>query len=177
MANTYVYIASGTVGSGDAASIEFTGIPQTYTDLLLSMSLRGNQNQIYHAATIRFNGGTANYSSTEIQSDGTSATSANRSSVGSAMYGLNAAGTAATANTFSNGQIYIPNYAGAANKSVSIDHVSENNATESYIGALAGLGTATAGSAITSISLIPLASHGTAWKQHSTAYLYGISNS
>jgi hypothetical protein len=38
----YNLIATTTVGSGGAASIDFTGIPQTYTDLFLVSSLRSN---------------------------------------------------------------------------------------------------------------------------------------
>ena len=40
MANTYTLIASSTAGSGGAAYIEFTSIPNTYTDLLVMLSLR-----------------------------------------------------------------------------------------------------------------------------------------
>ena len=34
MATTFFKIASATVGSGGASSIDFTSIPQTYTDLV-----------------------------------------------------------------------------------------------------------------------------------------------
>ena len=37
MANTYVAIATVTVGSGGAASIDFTSIPATYTDLVVKL--------------------------------------------------------------------------------------------------------------------------------------------
>jgi hypothetical protein len=37
MATTYEAIATVEVGSGGAADIEFTSIPQTYTDLLCSL--------------------------------------------------------------------------------------------------------------------------------------------
>jgi hypothetical protein len=40
MANTYEIISSVTVGAGGAAYIEFTNIPQTYTDLNLVFSGR-----------------------------------------------------------------------------------------------------------------------------------------
>jgi hypothetical protein len=38
MAATYKLIETVTVGSGGAANIEFTSIPQTYTDLKLVIS-------------------------------------------------------------------------------------------------------------------------------------------
>ena len=40
MAVTHNLISTITVGSGGAASIDFTSIPQTYTDLLVKISLR-----------------------------------------------------------------------------------------------------------------------------------------
>jgi hypothetical protein len=40
MANTYSLIATQTVGSGGAATIIFSGIPQTFTDLILYTSTR-----------------------------------------------------------------------------------------------------------------------------------------
>jgi hypothetical protein len=47
--------------------------------------------------------------------------------------------------------MYIPNYAGSSNKSVSIDAVTENNATAAEANLVAGLWSSTA--AITSITL------------------------
>ena len=44
MATTYTLISSVTVGSGGAASIEFTSIPSTYTDLVLKLSARSSRN-------------------------------------------------------------------------------------------------------------------------------------
>jgi hypothetical protein len=77
-----------------------------------------------------------------------------------------------TANTFGNGEIYIPNYAGSTQKSVSADAVAENNsATYIYSALNAGLWTGTA--AITSIKLL-IPSYN--FVQYSTAYLYGVSN-
>jgi len=38
-----VAIQTVTVGSGGAANIEFTSIPQTYTDLVVVLSLRNNR--------------------------------------------------------------------------------------------------------------------------------------
>ena len=77
----------------------------------------------------------------------------------------------ATASTFGNAEIYIPNYASSNNKSVSADFVSETNAADAIFGLTAGLWANT--SAITSIKLTPAA----AFAQYSTATLYGIKNS
>ena len=43
MANTYVLISSSTVGSGGAASIDFSSIPATYTDLVLKLCMTNTQ--------------------------------------------------------------------------------------------------------------------------------------
>ena len=40
MANTFEQITTVTVGSGGASSIDFTSIPQTYTDLVIKTSAR-----------------------------------------------------------------------------------------------------------------------------------------
>ena len=73
-----------------------------------------------------------------------------------------------TANTFTNNQIYIPNYAGSTNKSVSIESVVENNSSDNMMNILAGLWSNTA--AITTITFLPDAN----WVAGSTISLYGI---
>jgi hypothetical protein len=78
----------------------------------------------------------------------------------------------ATSNTFGNTSVYIPNYAGSNFKSISIDGVTENNATAALQFFNAGLFKST--SAITSISLT--AYNFASYVQYSTADLYGISN-
>jgi hypothetical protein len=72
-----------------------------------------------------------------------------------------------TASTFGNLSIYIPNYAGSADKNFSVDTVSENNATTAYTQIFTGVWANTA--AITQITL-SLAN----FAQYSNAYLYGI---
>jgi hypothetical protein len=105
-----------------------------------------------------------------IKGDGSSASSSNAGSV-SAIYGYGSNNPAgATANTFSNADIYIPNYTSSNAKSVSVDGVTENNATEASATLTAGLSTDTA--AITSITVIALSSGTIA--TNSTFTLYGI---
>jgi hypothetical protein len=81
-----------------------------------------------------------------------------------------AASTANTASTFGNCSIYIPNYAGSTNKSMSIEGASESNHSGAGIGAAACLWSSTA--AITAIKLFPY--HGSNWKSGSSFFLYGI---
>ncbi len=80
--------------------------------------------------------------------------------------------TTITANTFSNVELYIPNYTSNNYKSISQDQVRENNSTTNTNSLMALLWSDT--SAINQITLIPFSS-GT-FDQYSTAYLYGISN-
>ena len=165
MATTFTLISSVTVGSGGAATIDFTSIPQTYTDLVVSTSLRSNVTGGY--VNISFNSNTTGYTNRYIQGSGSTATSANN--VGRFADISNYSGD--TASTFSNGQIYIPNYTSSNNKSYSSDTANENNATQAYMYLIAGLWSNT--SAITSIQLSPSSGN---FVQYSTAYLYGISN-
>jgi len=170
MANTFEAIATVTVGSGGAANIEFTSIPQTYTDLLVKASVRdARTGDIFSNLLIRFNGSSSNLSARRLFGNGTSAASSAPSS--SIVTVLN--GPLSTSNTFSSGEFYIPNYTSANNKSVSTDIVTENNATESYQELNAGLWSDS--SAITSITL--LSNYSVNLVQYSTATLYGIKNS
>jgi len=174
MANTYIAIATVTVGSGGAANIEFTSIPQTYTDLVLMTSLRSTDTASnWGAAGIRFNGDSgSNYYAIELYGTGSAAGSGGGSASTSLNAGRpNANGT--TANTFSNATLYIPNYTSSNQKSTSEDSVTENNATAALSPLVAGRWTGS--SAITSMVLTP--SGGFSWMQYSTATLYGIKNS
>jgi hypothetical protein len=173
MANTYTLISSVTVGSGGQSSIDFTSIPSTYTDLQVLTSLRTNRaSAVRDVAKIQFNGNTgSNYSEIELYGNGTAASTSSATSQTSARCGYPTASTA-TANTFSNDSIYIPNYLSSNNKSFSVDSVAETNATATDMVLIAGLWAQTA--AITSIKIFP--AFGTSFDQYSTAYLYGISN-
>jgi len=167
MAITYKKIASSTVGAGGAASIEFTSIPGTYTDLVILYSSRsaGNITGSW-SCKWSFNGSTTSYTTRGIFGDGSSPSSSGTSDT----YGGYHNNSTATASTFGNGSIYVPNYAGSTNKSYSIDAVAENNATGGYASLLAGLRSNTA--AITSIKLEDY--NGNNLAQYSTATLYGI---
>jgi hypothetical protein len=171
MANTFELIASSTVGVLGATSIDFTSIPSTYTDLCLKVSTRHNGASTANAMLMTFNSNTTGYTARFIEGAGSGTPS---SSSVSARYGGLDVGASATSSTFSNTEIYIPNYAGSTNKSYSVDSVAENNATVGIQWLLAGLWSNTA--AITSITLQPdnaLRSY----VQFSTAYLYGIKSS
>ena len=169
MADTFVKIATVTVGAGGAASISFSSIPSTYTDLCLKWSVRSTTTGSESAAQyLTFNGVNTSFSFKRLRGTGSAADSFSESV--STLYGT-ATAAGATASTFSNGEIYIPNYAGSNNKSYSVDSVTENNATTAIAVMFAGLRTNT--DAITSIGFTTDAN----FAQYSTATLYGIKNS
>jgi hypothetical protein len=166
---TYTLIASSTVGSGGSAAIDFTSIPSTYTDLCIVASVRFANSFITQALAVKFNTLTTNQSVRLLYGTGSAAGSYTDTTVFGSANANNS-----TANTFGNFQLYIPNYAGSNNKSMSIDAVVENNATASSQDLNAALWSASA--AINAISLYNYGST-TTLMQYSTAYLYGIVSS
>lgn len=168
---TYKLIASVTVGSGGLAEIEFTSIPATYTDLALHLSLRdGTQAAVLLNCRLEINSaGTFNTTNRWLRGSGSAVASGSGTNI-SILY----PGTSATASTFGNAQVYFPNYSNTSvKKSFSVDCVTENNATEAYTWLAAGL--YDFNTAISSISINADTSN--VFAQHSTATLYGISNS
>ena len=170
MATTYTLISSVTVGSGGAAAIEFTSIPADYTDLLVKLSARSSRSAaVAEEFLLTFNNNGSSYSEKQLRGDGSSAISQTFS--GSSIQQVAQPGAGATASVFGNWEFYIPNYAGSNNKSISLDGVTENNATQAYTYLEAGLWANSA--AITSIKFSAGAYLAV---EYSTAYLYGISN-
>ena len=168
MANTYKLISSVTVGGGGAATMTFSSIPQTYTDLLVRVSAR-NTNTSGSGLNMRFNSISSTYSGKYLEGDGASASSGSTTTSYFAAGNVNTSNN--TASTFASTDVYIPNYTGSTNKSGSVESVYENNATTAYITMIAGLLSNTA--AITQIDITPSAN---TFVQYTTAYLYGISN-
>jgi hypothetical protein len=171
MANTYIQIGSTvTVGSGGAATITFSSIPATYTDLLLVASLRSDKPAFgFSNYSLSINGSTSTFTTRYLEGSGSAATAGSTTTGGSG----NINGPTSTASTFSNTQFYFPNYTSSANKSYSLDHVTEANATTAWMDLIAGLWSTT--SAITSLTLTE--GNSSVFSQYSTATLYGIKNS
>ena len=174
MANTYTLISSVTVGAGGAAEIVLSSIPSTYTDLQLVFSVRSS----YAANRMNFNGqfnaSTSGYSYKNLSGDGGTASSGNNIIGTSAFYIGEMTAASSTANTFTNGALYIPNYTSSNYKSASVDEVNEANTTTSVAYAVLDAVLWSNTAAITSIRLTPGAGN---FDQYSTAYLYGIKNS
>ena len=170
MANTYTLLASVTVGSGGATSIDFNSIPQTtYTDILVKLCVRTDNTN--GTPNLRINGSTTSYSGIYLAGNGSSMASGSSNTTYLDLLGLE--GPTQTSNTFTNTEFYIPGYLNATYKSVLIDSVSENNASLVDTALISGLWSNT--SAISSLSIRPTGA--TNFVQYSTAYLYGIKTS
>lgn len=169
---TYSLIQSITLSSGGASSIEFTNIPQNYTDLLLSISARNDfSGSDATRVLLRFNGATSDANQTFLRLAGDGSTVfADTGSEGHVAW-MNQNGS--TANTFSNVEVYIPKYAGSEQKSYSAVGGNERNVTSTaYFGFFANVWTST--SAINAIKILSGSSYNLV--QYSSVYLYGISN-
>jgi hypothetical protein len=159
---TMTLIETKTLGTA-AASIEFTSIPQTFTDLVFLISLRSTADVDF--LSLAFNSSTANFTQRLLVGGGESSAS---QTLNNAVTAITNPSTT-TANTFSNASFYIPNYAGSTNKSFSLDIIFENNAILGRQQIHAGLWSDTA--AITSISFTVGSS---TFVANSTISLYGI---
>jgi hypothetical protein len=157
-------ISAVTVGSGGAASIDFTSIPSTYTDLCLKLSTKTASGGEW--LFININGSSANVSGRYLYGDGASASS------GTVSAGTLVSPSSPTSWTgFSNNEFYFPNYAGSTYKSISVDGVNENNAS-----AADAMLTALLWSNTSAINQITILAQSQNLAQYSTAYLYGVKN-
>ena len=171
---TYTLISSNVLSSS-AASVTFSSIPSTYTDLVLRWSARDDNADVYSIPRISFNSDSAsNYSRTQLEGYGAggsaSGNAANQSFI-AAFYTFD--GNTATSNTFSNSELYIPNYTSTNSRQLSIFGVSETSSSSAYMSATAALYRGSS-----SISSITITKGGFASNilAGSSFYLYGISN-
>jgi hypothetical protein len=166
---TFIKIATVTVGSGGASSIDFSSIPSTYTDLCLKLSARSasTSGANWHWVKILVNNQSTTYSYKQLFGNGSSASSGG----GTGALSAYATDSSATSNTFSNSETYFPNYAGSTQKSYMNDAVTENNGTSALASFFSTLYTGTA-----AINQLTLSLETGNFAQYSTATLYGISN-
>lgn len=168
MATTFVKIATATVGSGGAATINFSSIPQTYTDLVVKISARNNETDNGASLRVYFNGDTANTNVKELRA--ISSTPASYT-ITYAQAGYVAADQTES-NVFGTATVYIPNYTSSNYKSFSGEIILPSN-VEFYSVLSSRLWSST--SAINQVTIANSLSW--TWAQHTTATLYGIKNS
>lgn len=171
-------IQSLTVGPGGASSLDFTGIPNTFTDLMVTLSVRGTGGvNTLRTLVYQFNGSTSGYSAKDLYTynsstpaSGNYTTLTSNSITGGRVGDGQILDSGTTANSFSSLSWYIPNYASSNQKSWSIDSVGSSNSSMAELSINAGLWTGTA--AITSITITPR--DNVSFAQYSTASLYGV---
>lgn len=166
---TYTPIATQTLGSV-TASITFSSIPSTYTDLVLVVTGIGATATTF--PWMRFNGLSTNiYSDTQLYGDGTTAASARRTAQ---SRGYIAENVELTTTQVTNTIVHIMNY---SNSTTYKSYLARNNKASSggYAGTEAIVGLAQLTAAITSIT-VGTASGGTDYNfaSGSTFTLYGI---
>jgi hypothetical protein len=175
MPNNYILLETIAL-TQSAASVTFDNLPTSgYTDLKIVYSARSSSTSGYaETVNMKFNNSsTSDYSWRGLYSVTATPGSNNSSSVAQIRVG-NIPSANLTANTFSNTEIYIPNYTSSNFKSVSVDAVSEVNGSTDFTYGLqfvAALRSNTA--AITSINL-SLDTGSTSFLANSTFSLYGI---
>ena len=163
--NTYEAIATQTLGSA-AASVTFSSIPGTYTDLVLVVTPASSAQK---DVDIRLNGDTGtNYSHTVLSGNGTSAISSRTSSNASAYITYYAA-----TNTTLGNSVFIVNFMNYSNTTTYKTMLARANNASTGVDAAVALWRNTA--AITSIQIGPNLQQGTnTWSTGSTFSLYGI---
>jgi hypothetical protein len=168
MANTYTLIESQVLGSS-AASVTFSSIPATYTDLVLKWSVRTDYGATRTGFRLAANAITSGYTATYIIQYNSTTVGSGQDSAAywNAEY---IDGTGATANTFGSGEFYLPSYTASQNKPASMFSVAEGNSaadTGMYVKALLLSNTA----AVTSLTLTANTGN---FVTDSSFYLYGI---
>ena len=162
---TYTLIAHTEVGSGGAANITFSSIPATFTDLVVVLSARSNVALASGGAIgkVDFNNFATEPTSRALRGQG----SGSPASFTNNQFVINPSDS--TSSTFGNATIYITNYRTSASKSISIDSVSENNATfaEQQINAQLW----SVSDAITTLRITPFTG---SLVEFSSATLYGV---
>lgn len=131
-----VFKIGSTTLSASTSTIEFSSIPTTYNDLMVKISVRttvsaqneyfdlrmnNDSNSVYYKYT-NYHNGTGAWAS-QVWANQTS------------MYVYQVVGDTAYANTFSNHDLYIPNYNLATNKAVLEDSCSLDDVTAATSGA------------------------------------------
>jgi hypothetical protein len=171
MPTTYQLISSNTLSSS-TASITFSSIPATYTDLVINISAQADgASNAFDNITLTFNGtGTTNQSSTRLTGNGSTVASSRGTNQGIIMPNVMPQ-TGVTGSPWANVEVYIPSYTVAQNKPLSTFGASEGNDVTTWTAATAGLFSDT-----TTISSIVLTGS-TNFKSGSSFYLYGIKSS
>jgi hypothetical protein len=157
--NTYESIATQTLGSA-AATVTFSSIPGTYTDLVL---VSAGSNSALNDIKLRFNSDTGNnYSETLLLGSGSSAITARGSNISGLVHNY-------TDSSIASATTNILNYSNSTTNKTTLTRWNATSSSDPYVAAYVGLWRNTA--AITSITVF--VASGT-MSTGSTFSLYGI---
>ena len=163
MPSTYTPIATQTLGSA-TATVTFSSIPSTYTDLVLIISGRVSSTTGNNNTAIRFNGDSGNnYSMTRLTGDGLAAASDRVSNTSYAGWALVAN---SSSSEFSPIIYNIQNY---SNTTTNKTLIGRGNWTAQFVSATVSMWRNT-----TAITSIDITQTGTNWVVGSTFTLYGV---
>jgi hypothetical protein len=162
-----IAIQTVTIGAGGASQIQFTSIPQTYTDLLILVS--GRTTATNQTVSMQFNSDTTatNYRRFALGCDSNNLFSQNINDRGIGYISM----STDTTNAFGSMSIYIPQYRSGNPKTYLTDSARVNNSTSAWtLGMITCYWSGTA-----AISSITVTNAGN-WTQYSTATLYGVTS-
>jgi hypothetical protein len=163
--NTLTKLQTVTVGAGGSASVTFSAIPQTYTDLVIKVSARTGNASATDSLIPAFNSFTSNFNTIYLYGNPPGSNALSGTSTNFAGF---IDGASSTASTFANTELYISNYTSSNIKSYSVDSVQENNSSSGFPNIVSGLW-----SNINPITSITLSGAGS-FVQYSTFTLYGV---
>lgn len=175
---TYALIASQTLGSA-TATVTFTSIPGTYTDLILQSSIRADVSTFNNMnyPILRFNGDSTSglYSVTNLYARNTGGGNTAASTRSSGQNEINLGGVATSAmasGIFSTHQIQLQDYANTSTNKTVLGRIGTGGNLTALDGVWASVGLWRNTNAITSLSLTGTSSG--LFQIGSTFRLYGI---
>lgn len=162
---TMALVTTVEVGVSGIATIDFTAIPQTGTDLLIVLSGRNTDASYNGANYLIFNSDTdsSTQSGKMFLNNGGTLSGVNWT------WSIRSIAASAISNTFGNSSIYISNYSTNSNKNFSVDSTGENNSASSDQAHHGGVWAFTP--AVTSLKIGSLSGN---FVQYSSASLYTI---
>ena len=179
MATTMTLISSYTVTGSSTSIIDFTTIPNTYTDLCIKLSSRHATSGGEDTPYIRFNNDSgSNYSNVFGSASASGAPPQSGSSSTTSFWVGTVPGSTDTSGAHSKIEIYVPNYAGTTFKKTlqgeSTTGLAQVATSSAYRRIHGGYWNST--SAINRVTL-GIVSAGYNYAVGTTAYIYGIKNS
>jgi hypothetical protein len=126
-------IYTRTISGTSTGLVTFNNIPQTFTDLVVKASIRISQTgNLFFDPKFYFNNDTSlSYAQTQLYGTGSSVNTGRDATSTTMQLYVNS--DSSTASTFSNSEIYIPNYGGSIFKSCYSDSVTESNSTSTVL--------------------------------------------